>query len=101
MCEVLQPISCTLKNNVRSVDVVQLDCEGKDCAIVRGLLRYCKKNAQVLPRIIQFEANHLTPEEEIETTLDDILAFGYHLRYRTLNNICVERRYNNWYNWYN
>ena len=30
------------KYNVTSVDLVQLDCEGKDAAIVRGLAKHCE-----------------------------------------------------------
>lgn len=76
--------------NVRAVDVLQLDCEGRDCAILRGMLRHGKSGGP-LPRVIHFEANHLTPEEEVEQTLDGLFAFQYRMRYRTWNNILVER----------
>ena len=78
---------------VRKVDVVQLDCEGKDCAILRGMLNYCDRKPLALPRILQFEANHLTPEEEILDTLQSLAQRGFTLRYRTTNNIMVERFY--------
>ena len=73
--------------HVRKVDVVQLDCEGKDCAILRGMLKYCDRKPLALPRILQFEANHLTPEEEILDTLQSLAQRGFTLRYRTTNNI--------------
>ena len=72
---------------------MQLDCEGKDCAILRGMLKYCDREPLALPRILQFEANHLTPEEEILDTLQSLAQRGFTLRYRTTNNIMVERFY--------
>lgn len=79
------------KYQVRAVDVVQLDCEGKDCAVIRGMLRYCTSNPRALPRVIHFEANHLTSQEEIESTLLSLAKYGYQVVYRTQNNILVER----------
>ena len=80
------------KYNVRSVDVVQLDCEGKGCAILRGMIRHWKKSWQ-LPRIIQFEANHLTPKAEIKHTVESLRTFGFRVRYWGDTNILVERSY--------
>jgi len=81
------------KYNVRSVDVVQLDCEGRDCAILRGMLRHCEKNSLWLPRVIQFEANHLTPRAEVESTVQSLISSGFHVSHRTQNNIMVKRDY--------
>ena len=78
--------------NVGSVDVVQLDCEGKDCAILQGMLRYYDQDKASLPRVIRFEANHLTPNDVVQATLDSLLKLGYYVRYRTPCNICVERK---------
>ena len=75
---------------VRHVDVVQLDCEGKDCAILRGLLRHYGDDWD-LPRIIQFEANHLTPDAEVDATVKSLCDRGYEVRYRSELNIMVER----------
>ena len=53
------------QHGVASVDVVQLDCEGKDCAIIRGLLAHCSREPGAYPGVLQFEANHLTEEAEV------------------------------------
>jgi len=89
--EVLDWSSLCNRYHVRKVDVVQLDCEGKDCAIVRGMLKHCDKEPLALPRILQFEANHLTPEEEILDTLRSLAQRDFIVRYRTNSNILVER----------
>jgi len=45
---------------VYSVDVLQRDCEGMGCAILRGLMRYCGEgHDESFPRLIQFEAHWL------------------------------------------
>ena len=76
---------------VGRVDVLQLDCEGRDCAILRGLMRYCRAHPWSFPRIIQFEANHLTPAFEVETTLANLARCGYRITYRSEFNVMVTR----------
>merc|ERR1712048_93934 len=56
-------------HRIASVDVVQLDCEGMDCSILRGLLAHCKTNPKAFPRFIDFEANWLADEQEVDKTL--------------------------------
>ena len=79
------------KYNVSSVDVVQLDCEGMDAAIVRGLAKHCERNAAAWPRVIQFEANHLTPNEEVTGTVAMLKKNGYRVNYQSRFNILLER----------
>ena len=79
------------KYNVGYVDIVQLDCEGKDCAILRGMLKHHRKSDWPLPRVIKFEANSLTGEEEIQRTLESLAAFGFKVRYRGFCNVLLER----------
>ena len=81
---------CTL-HGVASVDIVQLDCEGMDCAVLRGLLAHCDRNPASLPRVIQFEANYLTDLAEIDAILAALAARGYQVRMRGPSNIIVER----------
>ena len=76
---------------VDTVDVVQLDCEGMDCGILRGLMAYCKENPRAFPRLIQFEANWLTPPEEVESTLEALCECGYRVLKHGCENITVER----------
>ena len=78
--------------NVGSVDVVQLDCEGKDCAIIRGLLTHCVQNPDAWPRAIFFEANHLTPQREIEDTIQALQKHGHTVRLRSRWTCAVARR---------
>ena len=79
------------RHRVSTVDVVQIDCEGKDCAILRGLIAHCVQKPVAFPRIIQFEANHLTGPDEVRQTLDDLARHGYFIRRQTDQNIIVER----------
>lgn len=78
-------------HGVGSVDTVQLDCEGRDCAILRGVLSHCDKDPTALPRVIQFEANHLTDDLEIAETVDALKAHGYKVRAQNGRNILVDR----------
>lgn len=80
-----------MRYRVDSVDVVQLDCEGMDCGIIRGLLAHCRSEPALLPRVIAFEANWLTDPTEVEETLESLRAHGYQVRFRSWENICVER----------
>ena len=77
---------------IRTVDVVQLDCEGMDCGIVRGMLEHCDAYPYALPRIICFEANHLTDDSEVEETLTALAEHGYSIQSRGISNIVVEQR---------
>ena len=77
--------------NVTSVDVVQLDCEGKDAAIVRGLAKHRKHHTAAWPRVIQFEVNKLTPKLEVQAAVDLLHKNGYWVRYWSSCNILLER----------
>ena len=76
---------------VATVDVVQVDCEGKDCAILRGLLEHCVQHPKSYPRVVQFELNHLTPQCEAEALLHALHTCGYVVRSQTRENVVVER----------
>ena len=78
------------KFDCRTADVVQLDCEGKDSAILRSMLRHYDDDYD-LPRVVQFEANHLTLSAEVDATLKSLYARGYKLRFQTECNVMVER----------
>ena len=78
-------------HGVRTVDVVQIDCEGKDCAILRGLLAHCAKDPMAYPRIIKFELNHLTARAEADATMAALADSGYVVTLRSFNNVIVER----------
>ena len=82
---------CAL-HSVASVDVVQLDCEGMDCAVLRGLLTHSERDPASLPRLIQFEAKaELTDSAEIDATLAALVARGYNIWMRGPSNVIVER----------
>ena len=75
---------------IGTVDAVQLDCEGMDCGILRGMLKHCDEYKGALPRLIAFEANHLTDASEVEATLTALKEHGYSIRVRGYSNIIVE-----------
>ena len=77
--------------NVAPVDVVQLDCEGYGCSIIKGIVTHCTRNPDAWPRLIYFEANHLTRLEVIEETLGTLVQHGYVVRYRNSRNCAVVR----------
>ena len=79
------------QHGVGTVDVVQLDCEGMDRAILKGLIAHCENNPDAFPRLIQFEANHLTDLAEVTATIAALCAQGYCVRSRSAENIFVER----------
>ena len=81
------------QHDVTSVDVVQIDCEGKDSAIVRGLICHCEQHPAAWPRLLQFEANYLTPEEEVDATIGQLEHNGYWVWYRSPCNVALERRW--------
>ena len=82
---------CT-QYKVASVDVLQLDCEGKDCAILRGMLSHCESQPAIFPRLIQFEANSLTDPEDLQTTLEALMTRGgYRVLERRERDILIER----------
>ena len=91
LIKVLSWSDLCFKYGVGSVDVVQLDCEGMDCNILRGLITHCQWHPQAFPRVIKFEANSLTAEKEVEATLKALVANGYEVRTRSWENIVVER----------
>lgn len=77
--------------DVGTVDVVQIDCEGKDCAIIRGMLAHCDKDPAGLPRLLRFEANHLTSQAETVATCQALRARGYELRWCGMNDVVAQR----------
>jgi FkbM family methyltransferase len=76
--------------NVASVNVMQLDCEGADCAVLRGLLRHCEQFDNCFPMILQFEAHWLQEPEEVRETLHALLLHGYHV-IKWNNDILLQR----------
>ena len=75
---------------VGSVDVLQLDCEGKDCAIIRGLLAHCRTHPKRRPRIIQFEVNYLTEQKEVQETIKALRTVGYKIKWQGDQNCLLE-----------
>lgn len=89
--EVLDWSSLCRRHTVESVDIVQIDCEGRDCSIVHSLLSHCEKHPLAYPRVIMFEANDLTDAAEIQSTVDSLIAHGYNLWSRGSENVLVGR----------
>lgn len=73
------------RHKVKSIGVLALDCEGHDCAILKGLLRACVKRPQWYPRWILFETNGMNDEVfgpgTERATVQQLLKLGYELHY--------------------
>mmetsp|Transcript_138456 Transcript_138456/g.386201 ORF Transcript_138456/g.386201 Transcript_138456/m.386201 type:complete len:430 (-) Transcript_138456:149-1438(-) len=50
------------QQKVKSIGVLALDCEGHDCAILRGLMHACDGHPQWYPQWILFETNGMNDE---------------------------------------
>ena len=70
---------------VGSVGVLALDCEGHDCAIVRGLLKACKSRPEWYPECLILETNGMNDElfgsGTEDQTVSDLKACGYTVIY--------------------
>ena len=89
--QVLSWNALCFEHDVGSVDVVQLDCEGMDCSILRGLITHCQQHPQAFPRVIAFEANSLTAAKEVDAIIEVLIANGYSVRSHSWENVVVER----------
>ena len=67
---------------VASVDVLKLDCEGRDCDVLQGLIDYCRKGFMCFPRIISFETNSLCSEPIVNNVLQQLEGVGYRVLWR-------------------
>ncbi|CAK8986944.1 unnamed protein product [Durusdinium trenchii] len=71
------------QHQVGTVGVLALDCEGHDCAIVKGLIDACKQRREWYPKWILFETNGMNDEYfgkgTERSTVDALLAEGYEL----------------------
>ena len=67
---------------VLSVDVLKLDCEGCDLDILSSMLQYCSTRPGLLPRIVAFESNDLTPQDHVTAMIDKMCGLGYRVLHR-------------------
>jgi len=67
--------------SVRDIEVLALDCEGHDCAILRGLIRAGKERPNWFPRWIVFETNGMNDDlfgkGTEERTVQALQELGY------------------------
>jgi FkbM family methyltransferase len=72
-----------LRHKVASVGVLAIDCEGYDCAILRGLISACLQRPEWWPEWIWFETNGMNDEllgqGTEEETVRALLRHGYML----------------------
>ena len=61
--------------DIKSVDLLKLDCEGHDCVIINNILQL----NTILPKKIWFEANGLTPKETINDTIEKLIKLHYNI----------------------
>ena len=73
------------RHRVAGVNVMALDCEGHDCAILRGLMRTAKARPELYPRYLIFETNGMNDdlfgEGTEERTVRQLQECGYQLWY--------------------
>jgi FkbM family methyltransferase len=61
-----------------TLSILKLDCEGCDLQVLRGMLNYCMDgNLEALPRLLQFETNRLTNQDDVAAMLKRLEAVGY------------------------
>ena len=64
-------------HKIASIDVLKIDCEGADCDILQGVIRYCDRWPATYPRIISFETNHLSKRGDVQSMLSALRARNY------------------------
>lgn len=64
------------EQQVTGVGCFKVDAEGMDCEIVRSLVQACQHTGW-WPDMIQFEANSLAPQDEVEKTKELLQSLGY------------------------
>lgn len=73
------------ESQVGTVNVLALDCEGHDCAILKGLMDACKKRREWYPKWILFETNGMNDETfgkgTERSTVEALVEEGYELLY--------------------
>ena len=70
-----------------SVDLLKLDCEGADLAIMHSLLAYCDKWPATFPRIVAFETNLLSSSGGVDEIVGGLCRRGYRVLRRGFDTI--------------
>jgi hypothetical protein len=66
------------KYEVRSIKFLKIDTEGHDCIILNGLFQYLKpRPITEYPKRIEFETNHLTSPDIVDSTIEHSKSLGY------------------------
>lgn len=61
------------KHGIKQIDLLKIDTEGHDCVILNDFLDTCT----IKPKKIQFEANILSDEKEVNKVTDRLTSLGY------------------------
>jgi len=61
------------KYNITSLDLLKIDTEGHDCIILNDYLN----TVEILPKVIQFEANALSDDWEVHKVVERLKPLGY------------------------
>lgn len=77
------------KYNVESVDLLKIDVEGGDCKILKQLHEILQDGNLEKPKEISFEANALTPNEEIEEIVE---LFGPYYEFERIDEMNMNMR---------
>lgn len=79
------------ENNVTSIDLLKIDTEGHDCIIMRDYLSFVEHREDLLAKIIIFESNSLSNQNEVKNIIERCLLLGYEL-IKTGENTILEKK---------
>lgn len=79
------------KYKIEGVDFLKIDTEGHDITIIKSLL---SSDNLILPKKIEFEANILSNQNEVNDIIEILNRHGYVITKRTESDIVVERKIN-------
>jgi len=65
------------EHSVGSIGHLKVDTEGHDPNIIRSMVQYCEQHPGTFPKMITFEANQLTSDDEKSGTLGLLSKHGY------------------------
>lgn len=75
--------------NIEGLYYLKIDTEGHDTVILKHFFEE-NKNKLYLPHIIRFESNHLTPNENIISTITLYSKIGYDFVSRTIDDVVLK-----------
>lgn len=76
--------------NIKSVDFLQVDCEGHDTVILNALYEMLEKDETIpRPKKIKFETNEWSSPKDVLYTIDMFIGLGYKLKYHKKDTMLI------------